>query len=197
MKVSGIVAGCAAVVMAAQGVFALMRGSDALRPPGAQGARDFLARCIKCGKCMQACPYAAVRPAPLSAGSSAGTPVIDARDQACRLCEDFPCVAACPTGALRDVSAREDVRMGVAVIDEETCLSYQGMRCEVCYRACPLIDKAITIDYRMREGDAIHSVFAPIIHEDACVGCGLCVERCVVSEPAPAVRIASAAERGE
>ena len=36
-----------------------------------------------------------------------------------------------------------------------------------------------------------------IIHidEDKCVGCGLCVERCVVSEPEVAIRIASDAER--
>ena len=66
------------------------------------------------------------------------------------------------------------------------------MRCEVCYRACPLIDEAIYIDYRMREGDAIHSVFAPVIDEDVCVGCGLCVERCIVSEPEVAIRIVPA-----
>ena len=85
--------------------------------------------------------------------------------------------------------------MGVAVIDEDLCIAFQGMRCEVCYRACPLIDEAIVIDYRMREGDAIHSVFAPVIVEDKCVGCGLCVQRCVVSEPEVAIRIASDAER--
>ena len=85
--------------------------------------------------------------------------------------------------------------MGVAVIDEDLCIAFQGMRCEVCYRTCPLIDEAIVIDYRLREGDAIHSVFAPVIDEDKCVGCGLCVERCVVSEPRVAIRIASDEER--
>ena len=116
------------------------------------------------------------------------------RDNACRLCEDFPCVHACPTGALRDVATRNDVKMGVAVIDEEACIAYQGMRCEVCYRICPLIDRAITIDYRLREGDAIHSIFAPIINKDECVGCGLCTMRCVVGEPTVAVRIATRKE---
>ena len=51
--------------------------------------------------------------------------------------------------------------MGTAVIDEDLCIAFQGMRCEVCYRTCPLIDQAISIDYRLREGDAIHSLFAP------------------------------------
>ena len=142
-----------------------------------------MARCVKCGKCLEACPYRAVHVAPGNAGAAAGTPVIDAREQACRLCEDFPCVAACPTGALRDVEARADVHMGTAVIEEDLCIALQGMRCEVCYRVCPLIDEAMTIDYRMREGDAIHAVFAPRIDREKCVGCGLCVERCVVGEP--------------
>ena len=39
-------------------------------------------------------------------------------------------------------------------------------RCEVCYRACPLIDEAIRIDYRPREGDAIHAVFAPQVIDE-------------------------------
>lgn len=77
--------------------------------------------------------------------------------------------------------------MGVAVINEDTCLSFQGMRCEVCYRACPLIDEAITIDYRPREGDDIHAVFAPQVVPDGCPGCGLCEQRCPVSDPAPAI----------
>ena len=86
-------------------------------------------------------------------------------------------------------------RPAAYVIDEDLCIAFQGMRCEVCYRTCPLIDEAIVIDYRLREGDAIHSVFAPVIDEDKCVGCGLCVERCVVSEPRVAIRIASDEER--
>lgn len=196
MKLSSVIAGASAAIVAFQAVAYASRGeSSLLRPPGAQGEFDFMARCIKCGKCIEACPYQALKPAGNEAGMAVGTPRIDARDQACRLCEDFPCVDVCPTGALRDVSARSDVRMGVAVIDEEGCIAFQGMRCEVCYRACPLIDQAIVIDYRMREGDAIHTLFAPVIDEDACVGCGLCVERCVVSEPTVPIRIATDAER--
>lgn len=196
MKPSSIIAGASAAIVAFQAVAYASRGeSSLLRPPGAQGESDFMARCIKCGKCIDACPYQALKPAGNEAGMAVGTPRIDARDQACRLCEDFPCVDVCPTGALRDVSARSDVRMGVAVIDEEGCIAFQGMRCEVCYRACPLIDQAIVIDYRMREGDAIHTLFAPVIDEDACVGCGLCVERCVISEPTVPIRIATDAER--
>lgn len=190
MKRSSIIAGIAAAIVGGQAVYLAAAGKgELLRPPGAQSESDFMARCVKCGKCLEACPYRAVHVAPGNAGAAAGTPVIDAREQACRLCEDFPCVAACPTGALRDVEARADVHMGTAVIEEDLCIALQGMRCEVCYRVCPLIDEAMTIDYRMREGDAIHAVFAPRIDREKCVGCGLCVERCVVGEPRVAIRI--------
>lgn len=163
--------------------------TELLRPPGATTEEDFIARCVKCGRCIEACPYAVLNVAEFTSGRAAGTPTFDARDHACRLCEDLPCIAACPTEALHPLASREDVRIGTAVINEELCIAFKGMRCEVCYRTCPLIDRAITIDYRLREDDAIHSVFAPVVNADACTGCGLCVERCVVSDPDVAIKI--------
>ena len=189
MRLSSVIAGLSAAAVAFQGVAYAVQGpaKSLLRPPGAQGEADFSARCIKCGKSMEACPYLALSPAPGDQGIAAGTPMVDARAQACRLCEDFPCVEACPTNALRGIEGRTDVRMGPAVIDEDLCIAVQGMRCEVCYRACPLIDEAIRIDYRPREGDAIHAVFAPQVLDEDCAGCGLCEQRCPVSDPAPAI----------
>ena len=146
MRLSSVIAGLSAAAVAFQGVAYAVQGpaKSLLRPPGAQGEADFSARCIKCGKCMEACPYLALSPAPGDQGIAAGTPMVDARAQACRLCEDFPCVEACPTNALRGIEGRSDVRMGTAVIDEDLCIAFQGMRCEVCYRTCPLIDQAIS-----------------------------------------------------
>jgi ferredoxin-type protein NapG len=170
--------------------------SKLLRPPGIQSERDFMARCIKCGKCVEACPYAAIRIAGPSEGSAAGTPFIDAREQACRLCPDFPCVEACPTDALRDVAEKRDPHMGYAKIEEDVCIAFKGYRCEVCYRVCPLIDEAITIDFEQRENDDIHAKFIPVVHKGVCTGCGLCVERCAVSEPYVPIRIVTLAEDG-
>lgn len=73
--------------------------------------------------------------------------------------------------------------MGIAVIDRDRCIALQGIRCEVCYRVCPFIDEAITIKYSLREGDNIHAIFEPVIHADLCVGCGICEERCVITDP--------------
>ena len=197
MGAGKVIAGIAAAMVAAESAFAVAGGSSStlLRPPGAQSERDFVGRCIKCGKCIEACPYAALHAAGPMEGAAAGTPCIDAREQACRLCADFPCVAACPTDALRDVAEKHDPHMGYARIDEEVCIAYQGYRCEVCYRVCPLIDEAITLDFQRRENDSIHVKFIPTINKDVCTGCGLCVERCAVSEPYVPIRIITLAER--
>lgn len=198
MGAGKIIAGIAAAIVAAEGVAGFVMGSSSklLRPPGIQSERDFMARCIKCGKCVEACPYAAIRIAGPSEGSAAGTPFIDAREQACRLCPDFPCVEACPTDALRDVAEKHDPHMGYAKIEEDVCIAFKGYRCEVCYRVCPLIDEAITIDFEQRENDDIHAKFIPVVHKGVCTGCGLCVERCAVSEPYVPIRIVTLAEDG-
>ena len=197
MGVGKVIAGLAAVVVAAEGAYSVAGNASSrlLRPPGIQGEGDFMSRCIKCGKCIEACPYVALHAAGFGEGAAAGTPCIDAREQACRLCQDFPCVAACPTDALRDVAQRSDPKMGYALIDEEVCIAYQGYRCEVCYRICPLIDQAITIDFQAMEEDDIHTKFIPTIDREVCTGCGLCVERCAVDDPYVPIRIVTRAEQ--
>ncbi|MGI6105610.1 MAG: 4Fe-4S dicluster domain-containing protein [Raoultibacter sp.] len=190
MSLKGIIPWLVGGAIGAQAIYgAVQDSSDLIRPPGTTSESDFMARCIKCGRCIEACPYVSIIPAEIQDGFAEGTPIIDVREQACRLCEDFPCIEVCPTDALKAVETRKDVDMGYAVINEDVCIAFQGMRCEVCYRVCPLIDEAIKIDYRMREGDAIHSVFAPIIDTEVCVGCGLCVERCVVDTPEVPIKI--------
>jgi ferredoxin-type protein NapG len=62
------------------------------------------------------------------------------------------------------------------------------MRCEVCYRSCPLIDEAIHISYYLRAGDNTHAVFEPVVDSERCVGCGICEQRCVIQNPA-AIRV--------
>jgi ferredoxin-type protein NapG len=70
--------------------------------------------------------------------------------------------------------------MGTAVIvDRENCLSIRGLRCEVCYRNCPLLDKAITLELRHNERTGSHTIMEPFVHRDKCVGCGICEKSCV------------------
>lgn len=172
--------------------------AQALRPPGALAEADFLGTCVRCGLCVRACPYDTLRLAALGEPVPTGTPYFVARRVPCEMCEDIPCVAACPTGALdpglEDV---DEARMGTAVIvDREGCLNLQGLRCDVCYRVCPLIDEAITLERRHNPRTGRHAVFEPTVHADRCTGCGKCEQACVL--PQAAIKVLPAAlARGE
>lgn len=157
--------------------------AQAIRPPGALPEEDFLAACIRCGLCVRDCPYDTLVLAELGIdGAATGTPFFTARDIPCEMCDDIPCVVACPTGALdHDLTNIDDARMGLAVlIDEEKCLNALGLRCDVCYRVCPVIDKAITLERRHNERSGHHAIFMPIVHSDHCTGCGKCEKSCVL-----------------
>jgi len=160
--------------------------AQAIRPPGALAEDQFLGACIRCGLCVRDCPYDTLRLATPGVAVATGTPFFTARDVPCEMCEDIPCVKACPTGALdQGLSDIDDARMGLAVlIDQENCLNYQGLRCDVCYRICPSIDKAITLDRQHNERSGKHALFIPTVHSDHCTGCGKCEKACVLEEAA-------------
>ncbi len=157
-----------------------------VRPPGAGLDRDFLASCLRCGQCVRACPHDALNMAGLFSRTATGTPYFQPRKVACEMCEDLPCVKACPSGALdpglTDVTK---ARMGLAVlIDQETCLNYLGLRCGVCYRSCPQIDKALTLDAQHNKRSGKHTLFLPKVHSEHCTGCGKCERSCVLETSA-------------
>ena len=156
----------------------------AIRPPGALADADFNARCIKCGQCVDACPYDTLKLATAGSGIPIGTPYFIPRETPCYMCEDIPCVPVCPTGALDHVLENiDDSRMGLAVIDIENCLSWQGLRCEICFRECPVQGKAITVEHHPRRISK-HAMFVPLVHSDACTGCGICEKACPTQKAA-------------
>jgi len=158
----------------------------ALRPPGAGSDTAFLSACVRCGLCVNDCPYPTLKLARIEEDMPVGTPYFVARDYPCEMCDDVPCAAACPTGALdKGLTNIDNARMGLAVlIDEETCLNFQGLRCDVCYRVCPLLDKAITLERQPNMRTHKHAVFIPTVHSDSCTGCGKCEHACVLEEAA-------------
>jgi ferredoxin-type protein NapG len=113
------------------------------------------------------------------------------------MCVDVPCVPVCPSGALDIKTIAKDsaeftsstpdinkAQMGVAVIDEESCLAFWGIQCDACYRACPLLDEAISLEYKRNERTGKHAFLEPVIHRDICTGCGKCEHACVTEKAA-------------
>lgn len=187
-----------ALLMGLQQKQSQARDGLALRPPGALPDGKFESACIRCGQCVQACPYDTLKLATLVSPLSAGTPYFVAREIPCEMCEDIPCVVECPSGALDPALTNiDDARMGLAVLlDQENCLNWQGLRCDVCYRVCPQIDKAITLEMNRNERTGKHARFIPTVHSNACTGCGKCEEACVLDVAAIKV-LPLALARGE
>jgi len=185
LKESAGVAGGAGLLALGAGMYAKQASAlpaTAIRPPGALPEPEFLAACVRCGLCVRDCPYDTLKLAELGDGVATGTPYFEARRIPCEMCEDIPCVVACPTGALdRALTDIEQARMGLAVlIDQENCLNFLGLRCDVCYRVCPVIDKAITLERMHNPRSDRHAMLLPTVHSDHCTGCGKCEQACVL-----------------
>jgi polyferredoxin len=164
-----------------------------LRPPGSVPEPDFLNACIRCGRCMKACPTNGLQPAVLESGfdglwTARLVPRIGACEKSCNLCGQV-----CPTAAIRNLPIEEKTyaRIGTAVIDRSRCLAWEQDRaCLVCDEACPYN----AIDSR-NETILGTTLGRPFVNEQACIGCGLCESRCPVDGPAAIQVFSMAADR--
>ena len=140
-----------------------------LRPPGAKAEKQFLKSCIRCGLCVEACPFDTLKLATLEDGISVGTPYFEPRKIPCHMCEHIPCVPACPTGALDanlvSTAGKLDInkaKMGVAVVDM----------------------KNLYLEYRRNERTQKHAFLLPVVDSDICTGCGVCERACITEKAA-------------
>ena len=164
-----------------------------LRPPGSIPEPDFLNACLRCGRCMKACPTNGLQPTILESGvdglwTPRLVPRIGACEKNCNLCGQ-----ACPTAAIRNLPLEEKTyaRIGTAVIDRSRCLAWEQDRaCLVCDEACPY--NAIDSRNQTILGTTLGR---PFVNEVACVGCGLCESRCPVDGPAAIQVFSMAADR--
>lgn len=169
-----------------------------LRPPGALDEEDFVRACIKCGLCVEACPYDTLKLSEAGTATVVGTPYFEAREIPCYMCTDIPCVPPCPSGALDITKLQKEpedktaeplldinqAQMGLAVVNKESCIAFWGIQCDACYRACPLLDEAITLEMKRNERTGKHAFIIPEVSAESCTGCGLCEHACITELPA-------------
>lgn len=137
--------------------------SERPRPPWAiHPDTAFLARCTRCGDCVDVCPEKVLKRA------DGGFPEIDFSQAGCTRCGD--CSRACATGAIGHPEAGVAFAWKVSVSD--ACLNRQFVECRLCGDACD--------DRALRFVPARGGISQLQISEDACSGCGACVGVCPV-----------------
>ena len=163
---------------------------------GLAGAGDPAARCAGRGRLSRrlralwacACAIARLRHAQtsdLGDPVATGTPYFTARNVPCEMCEDIPASRPADRRARPRTDRHHASAHGpAALVDQENCLNFLGLRCDVCYRVCPVIDKAITLETRHNPRSDRHALLLPTVHSDACTGCGKCEKSCVLPEAA-------------
>lgn len=169
-----------------------------IRPPGSLAEDKFLAKCVKCGQCMRACPTGGLQPALTEAGPEGlYTPVLVPKIGYCEYYCSL-CTQVCPTGAIGKLTIEEknEVKMGTAWVNRSRCIPYVlGKPCIVCEEHCPVSPKAIQlVDVETALPDGSVAVQkAPVVDVELCTGCGICENKCPVMDN-PAIFVTSVGE---
>ncbi len=161
-----------------------------LRPPGALDEKEFLGLCIKCGQCLQVCPYHSIKLSDMAMGHGLGTPYIDARERGCYACEALPCVLACPSGALEhSVEKPSDASMGIAVlVSESRCLGAQKKNVPASFIEMIKTEHPHSNAYEIEMLEKLSS-----FEEKPCT---LCADMCPLSDAFSAIEMVSRSEGG-
>jgi len=171
-----------------------------IRPPGARPEEEFLARCLRCGACLAACPTGVLQPAGKETDlEGMWTPVLKMQYGYCEP-QCTACSQVCPTGAIRAITVEEKLgqgyaKIGTATVDRNRCLPWAyGAPCLVCEEVCPVSPKAIRAETVSSAGaGAGPAVSGPRVDPRACIGCGACEHHCPAQDH-PAIRVSSIGE---
>ena len=134
---------------------------DAIRPPGALLAVEFIDRCSRCNDCATACPEQII------VRGDGGFPELNFNSAGCTGC--LECVAACQDQALLASLAQQPIGQ-VTIADN--CLAKNSVTCQSCKDAC---------DRDAIQFPITRATPEPMLNVDACNGCGDCVSVCPVN----------------
>lgn len=186
-----------------------------LRPPGSLPEKDFLAACIRCYRCQDACEPGAIQFYTERDGALYHTPYVDPAKAGCTLC--LKCGPACPTGAIQVIGRPSEglpedmsgLTMGSVELEPGLCLSFKAKRVRheqglLAELGRPPADVEASLERRGPCGECYMvcplrnraiklepgAFLAPMIYPKVCVGCGLCEEICrTVVRGDPAIRV--------
>ena len=137
---------------------------DAVRPPWATAAHQFVELCTGCGNCISGCPTEILYQ------GRGKYPVVDFAKGECEFCGE--CVERCETGALQR-AGREFPPWNLKASIGDTCLAQQGVICRSCAEQCE--PRAITFHH------SAGRVPYPLLDLGRCTGCGACYAQCPVN----------------
>ncbi len=171
-----------------------------LRPPGAVDEDKFLKLCIKCGQCLQVCPYDSIELEGIKGGAGEGMAFIDPTKRGCYLCEAFPCMLACPSGALDHSHDNiKYVEMGMAVLTNvDACLGLKNEKVpdsaiDRIYNHTKILsstekkDKEIIITGDEREKDKLQKDLLLKLDKLRGKTCTICASMCPFPTPIDAI----------
>ena len=172
--IGAVAAGAAAFAAVTLLPPAKAKADDLIRPPGVTDEDEFLAKCIRCGQCIEACATNALHPAQTGMGWGAlWAPALLMNQGYCAY-DCNRCGQICPSGAIPPLTLDEKRKqvIGIAVVDNDLCIN-----CMVCREVCAY--EAIDTGEIVKKNGQTKPL--PIVVKDKCVGCGQCEFKC----PAP------------
>ena len=142
-------------------------------PPGALSIKNLEQHCTGCQLCVSKCPNDVLRPS--TDLMHLMQPEMSFERGYCRP-ECTACGDVCPTGAIRPITKEEktSIQLGHAVLVRKNCVAVTTEDgCGLCATKCPAgAVMMTTVEY---EGK---SVYAPVVDEEKCIGCGTCEHLC-------------------
>lgn len=183
-------------VMFGLGATRYLASTPAVRPPGGQDENRLVGACIRCNRCVEACPRQVIAPSHVEYGLlgmrtprlefSQNTPGVLDSLAYCDFCAETGdgvprCVEACPAQALflgSDFNASSAV-VGVAELNADLCMAYRSGFCAFCHDACVQVrgEQDAAIFYAGDEANLL-----PKVNSEKCNGCGACESVCVSSQ---------------